>query len=106
VYGSGSAVGYPTESISFLTQSAGYPTQSVGGPDSPSPSSTPAPFFSLNTASSPAITSATPTEPIYNAIVVSTTPATQQLFIGLGSALGPAITFAVLALIATLYLTL
>lgn len=106
MYGSGSVVGYPTESISFLTQSAGYPTQSVGGPYTPNPTSTPSLFFPLNTASSPAITSATPTEPIYNAIAVSTTPATPQLFIGLGSALEPAITFAVLALIATSYLTL
>jgi hypothetical protein len=106
LYGSGSAVGYPTESVSFLTQSVGYPTQSVVGPYSPSPTSTPPPFFSLNTATSPVITSATPTEPIYNAIAVSTSAPLPQLFMGSASALGPAMTFAILALIATLSLTL
>ncbi len=106
LYGSGSAVGYPTESVSFLTQSVGLPTQSVSGPYSPSHTSTPPPFFSLNTATSPAATSATPTEQIYNAIAVSTTAPLPQLFTGFASTLDPAITFAILAVIATLYLTL
>jgi hypothetical protein len=107
LYGSGSAVGYPTESVSFLTQSAGYATQSVGGIYSPSPSSTPPPLFSLDAATSPAVTSATPAMPVYNAIpAVTTASAPQQVFIGLASALGPAITFVVLGVIATLYLTL
>jgi hypothetical protein len=106
LYGSGSAVGYPTESVSFLAQSAGYATQSVDGPYSSSPTITPPPFLSLDTAGSPAITSATATQPMYNAIPVSTTAARPQIFIGLASTMGPAITFAILALIATLYLTL
>ncbi|PMD14342.1 hypothetical protein NA56DRAFT_664679 [Hyaloscypha hepaticicola] len=121
LYGSGSAVGFPTESVSFLTQSAGYATQSVGGPYSPSPTSpswtspsldTAASLamtstaLSFDTAVSPAMTSATASQPIYNAILLSTTAARPQIFIGLASTLGPAGTLAVLAFIATLYLTL
>ena len=106
LYGSGSAVGYPTQSASYLTQSAGYgyATQSVGGPYSPNPTFTP--LLSLDTATSPVITSATPTAPTYNAIPVSTTSAPPQIFVGSASALGPATTFVILSLIATLYLTL
>jgi hypothetical protein len=45
--------------------------------------------------------------PVYNAIpAVTTASAPQQVFVGLASALGPAITFVVLGVIATLYLTL
>ncbi|KAH6716358.1 hypothetical protein BKA61DRAFT_342067 [Leptodontidium sp. MPI-SDFR-AT-0119] len=84
--GSGSAAGYPTESATFPVQSANYPTNSVGGPYSPSPTaSTPFPFFPLNSVTSPAITSATPTEPAYNAVPVSTTTAAlpvPQLYTG------------------------
>ncbi|KAG4438602.1 hypothetical protein IFR05_005926 [Cadophora sp. M221] len=84
--GSGSAAGYPTESATFPVQSANYPTDSVGGPYSPSPTaSTPFPFFPLNSVTSPAITSATPTEPAYNAVPVSTTTAAlpvPQLYTG------------------------
>ena len=106
IYGSGSAVGYPTESASFLTQSANYPTESVGGPYSPSPTSAPPPFFPLNTAASPTITAAVPTSFVYEAIPVSVTTAPPQMFTGLASALRPAITFVILALVASLYLTL
>jgi hypothetical protein len=107
LYGSGSAAGYPTESVSFLTQSAGYATQSVGVPYSPSSTPTPPPILSLETATSPAMNSATLMEPIYNAIpAVTTIAAPRQVLVGLASALGPAITLVVLAMIATLYLTL
>ncbi|KAE9370551.1 hypothetical protein N431DRAFT_546364 [Stipitochalara longipes BDJ] len=105
LYGSGSAVGYPTESISFLTQSAGYATQSVGRPYSLRPTSTLPPFFPLDTTTSLAMTSPTPTEVLYNAIPAMTTAAApQQMFAGVASALGPATTFAVLGSITALYM--
>jgi len=107
LYGSGSAVEYPTESVSFLTQSAGYSTQSVGGLYSPSATSIPPPFLSLQTSTSPATTSATPTGMLYNAIpVVTTIAAPQRMFAGLSAALGPATSFVILAFIATLCMTL
>jgi hypothetical protein len=71
LYGSGSAVGYPTESTGYATQSAGYPTQSVGGPYSPSPTPSPP---SMETATSPALIPATPTVPSYIALAESSTP--------------------------------
>ncbi|KAK0111275.1 hypothetical protein ONS95_001647 [Cadophora gregata] len=87
--GSGSAVGYPTESATFPLQSANYPTDSVAGPYSPNPTSTLFPFFPLNSVTSPAITSATPTEPAYNAVRVSTTAAVPQLYTGGASPFPP-----------------
>ena len=107
LYGSGSAIGYPTESMSFLTQSAGYATQSIGGLYSPSVTSTTPSFLSLKTSTPPATTSATPTKVLYSAMpVVNTVAAPQQMFAGLSSALGPVTSFVVLAFIATLYMTL
>jgi hypothetical protein len=107
LYGSDSGVGYPTESVSFLTQSVGYATQSVGYTYSPNPSSSPLPLFSPDTATSPALASATSTMPIYNAIpAVTPAGAPQQVFVGLASALVPAFPSVALSLVATLYLTL
>ncbi|KAH7381787.1 hypothetical protein BKA64DRAFT_684247 [Cadophora sp. MPI-SDFR-AT-0126] len=83
--GSGSAVGYPTESATYPVQSANFPTDSVGGPYSPSPMSTLFPFFPLNSATSPAVTSATPTDSAYTAVPVSTTAAVPQLYTGAAS---------------------
>ncbi|PMD46396.1 hypothetical protein L207DRAFT_628946 [Hyaloscypha variabilis F] len=105
LYGSGSVVGYPTESMSFPTQSAGYATQSVGGPYTASPTSTPPPFFVLNTTTSPAMISPTPTDILYNAIpVVTTASAPQQMLTRFASALGLATIYIVLALVAALYI--
>ncbi|CZS98228.1 uncharacterized protein RAG0_07031 [Rhynchosporium agropyri] len=81
--GSGSAAGYLTESVTYPGQLATYPTDSVGGPYPPSPTAS-TPFFPLNSAISPAITSATPTESAFNAVPVSTTvaPPVPQLYTG------------------------
>ncbi|KAH7333455.1 hypothetical protein BKA65DRAFT_553800 [Rhexocercosporidium sp. MPI-PUGE-AT-0058] len=106
--GSGSAAGYPTESATFPVQSVNYPTDSVGGPYSPSPTaSTPFPFFPLTSATSPAVTSATPTEPAYNAVPVSTTTAAlpvPQLYTGEASSSPIDLCLAVVLTIAAVYL--
>ncbi|PVH70166.1 hypothetical protein DL98DRAFT_661313 [Cadophora sp. DSE1049] len=102
--GSGSAAGYPTESATYPVQSANVPTDSVGGPYSPSPTSTLFPFFPLNSATSPAITSATPTEPAYNAVPVSTTAAVPQLYTGGASSSPPTLSLAVVFTMMIIYL--
>lgn len=73
LYGSGSVAGYPTESVNYPTQSVNYPTESVGGPYSPSPT---VPYFPLESATSPAFTSAIPTAPSYSALseITATAP--------------------------------
>ncbi|KAE8443431.1 hypothetical protein EG329_001828 [Mollisiaceae sp. DMI_Dod_QoI] len=96
LYGSGSAAEYPTGSVGYAIQSAGYPTQSVGGPYSPSPT---IPYFSLDTATSPVLTSATPTELPYSALPVSTTAPAPVLYTGSSTSLGP---FTALVLLITL----
>lgn len=102
--GSGSAAGYPTESATYPVQSANFPTDSVGGPYSPSPTSTLFPFFPLNTATSPAITSVTPTEPAYNAVPVSTTAVVPQLYTGEASSPPPTLSLAVVFTMTVVYL--
>ncbi|KUJ07322.1 uncharacterized protein LY89DRAFT_363312 [Mollisia scopiformis] len=101
LYGSGSEAGFPTESVDYPIQSANYPTQSVGGPYSPSPT---VPHFPLETATSPALTSATPTPAPYSALAETTT-ASPVLYTGSSSSMtsstGLALLFALLVIILT-----
>jgi hypothetical protein len=108
LYGSGSAVGYPTQSVSLRTQSANnYPTQSVGGRYSLSatPSSLLPPYFPLNTAALPATTSATPTESTYTAAAASAT-AGPELYTGVALRLVSSTLLPVFVIIAAFYLSL
>ncbi|KAL2065429.1 hypothetical protein VTL71DRAFT_3099 [Oculimacula yallundae] len=107
--GSGSAAGFPTESATYPAQPANYQTDSVGGPYSPSPTApTPFPFFPLPSANSPAITSATSTEPAYNVVPVSTTPVlpVPQLYTGKASPSSTMLSLAVLLTISAVHFIL
>lgn len=102
-YGSGSAVGFPVQSA-YPTQSANnYPTQSTAGPYSLKTTSTP-PYFPLNTATTPAATSATPTEE-YTAAGVSTTTL-PLLYTGPAPDIGPSIVLPILVSMAVFYFSL
>jgi len=78
LYGSGSAIGLPTQSSSFLTQSANYQTQSANYmtqsaalPYSTNTPTSPPTYFPLQTATAPANIPASQTEPAYTALRAS-----------------------------------
>jgi hypothetical protein len=91
-YGSGSANEYLTRSVNLPTRSvADYPTnslqyltQSATGPYISSATAALSAYFSFNTVAAPAITSATPTEPMFNVVSPSVEPNQPQLFTGTG----------------------
>lgn len=102
LYDSGSAAGYPTGSASYPLQSVnGYQTQSVGGPYSPSPTVS---SSSPERATSPELTSATPTGPAYSSLPETTAPI---LYTGSSTSLDPSACIASLITLATIiFLTL
>jgi hypothetical protein len=108
IYGSGSAVAYPTESANLPTQSVPYATQSVVGPYYAGPTSSLVPYFPLNTSPATASATPTPTQPAYSPLPdLSSVTSPQVLFTGDGrSNLCPARFFVIVVAIAVTYSTL